>query len=69
MTNTKRNLARGGALSFVGSAVSSVLGFLLTIYLANTLGDAGVGVVLQAMSAFTIALAVNKFSHESRPSG
>lgn len=65
MTNTKRNLARGGALSFVGSAVSSVLGFLLTIYLANTLGDAGVGVVLQAMSAFTIALAVSKFGMDS----
>lgn len=65
MANEKRDLARGGALSFVGSALSAVLGFLFTVYLANALGDAGVGVVLQAISAFTIALALSKFGMDS----
>lgn len=65
MRSEKQNLARGGAVSFVGSAWSAVMGFVLTVYMARSLGDAGVGVVLQAMSVFTIALAFSKFGMDS----
>lgn len=65
MSSEKRNLARGGALSFLGSGLSAVLGFVLTVFLARSLGDAGVGVVMQAMSVFSIALALSKFGMDS----
>lgn len=58
-------LARGGALSFVGSAVSAVMGLVLIIVLGRMLGDAGSGVVLQAVGAFTIALGVARFGMDS----
>lgn len=58
-------LARGGSLSFVGSAVSAVMGLILIVVLGRTLGDAGSGVVLQAIGAFTIALGVARFGMDS----
>lgn len=62
---SRRELARGGALSFVGSATSAVMGLLLIIVLGRSLGDAGSGVVLQAVGAFTIALGVARFGMDS----
>nr|WP_314845524.1 oligosaccharide flippase family protein [uncultured Microbacterium sp.] len=58
-------LARGGALSFVGSAVSAVMGLVLIVVLGRLLGDAGSGIVLQAVGAFTIALGVARFGMDS----
>jgi len=51
-----RQLARGGGISLLGSATSAVMGFVLTVVLARTLGDSGSGVVLQAIAVFTIVL-------------
>ena len=58
-------LARGGALSFIGSAVSAVMGLVLIIVLGQTLGDAGSGVVLQTVGVFSIALGVARFGMDS----
>lgn len=63
--DARRDLARGGALSFIGSATSAVMGLVLIIVLGRTLGDAGSGVVLQAVGVFTIALAVARFGMDS----
>lgn len=60
-----RRLARGGLLSFAGSATSALLGFVLTVVLARTLGDGGSGVVLQAIAVFTIALALARAGMDS----
>ncbi|MGV8886134.1 MAG: oligosaccharide flippase family protein [Microbacteriaceae bacterium] len=60
-----RQLARGGVVSFAGSATSALLGFVLTVVLARTLGDAGSGVVLQAIAVFTIGLAVARAGMDS----
>lgn len=60
-----RELARGSALSFIGSATSAVMGLLLIIVLGRMLGDAGSGVVLQVVGAFTIALGVARFGMDS----
>ena len=68
MTSTpaaRAELARGGALSFVGSVVSAVMGLVLIVVLGRLLGDAGSGVVLQAVGAFTIALGVARFGMDS----
>ncbi|MGO1538761.1 MAG: flippase [Leucobacter sp.] len=61
----KSELARGGALSFVGSATSAVMGLLLIVVLGRMLGDAGTGVVLQVIAVFTIALGVARFGMDS----
>lgn len=61
----RRNLARGGMLSFVGAAASAVLGFLLTVVLARLLGEAGTGIVLQAIAVFTIALSFGRAGMDS----
>jgi O-antigen/teichoic acid export membrane protein len=60
-----RGLARGGLVSFVGSAVSAVMGFVLTIVLARTLGDTGSGIVLQAIAVFTIVLSFARAGMDS----
>lgn len=51
-----RTLAREGAAGFLGAAASAFLGFMLTVVLARVLGDAGSGIVLQAIAVFTIVL-------------
>lgn len=58
-------LARSGALSFAGSAISAVMGLALIIVLGRSLGDAGAGVVLQAIAAFTIALGLARMGMDS----
>ncbi|WP_168929505.1 flippase [Nocardioides sp. GY 10113] len=52
--------ARGGAITFVGAAVSALCGFLFNLLLARLVGPQGAGVVLQAIATFTIALAVGR---------
>lgn len=59
------NLARGALVSFAGAATSAVLGFILTVVLARTLGDAGSGVVLQAIAVFTIVLSLARAGMDS----
>lgn len=61
----RRELARGGAMSFVGAAVSAVLGMVLIVVLGRMLGAAGAGVVLQAVAVFTIALGVARLGMDS----
>lgn len=53
-----REAARGGIVSVAGAGTSAVMGFALTLVLARTYGDAGSGVVLQAIAVFSIALGV-----------
>lgn len=48
-----------------GAATSAVMGFLLTVVLARLLGDAGSGVVLQAIAVFTIVLSLARAGMDS----
>lgn len=57
-TGEIREAARGGIISIVGAGTSAVMGFALTLVLARTYGDAGSGVILQAIAVFSIALGV-----------
>lgn len=57
--------ARGGAISFAGAATSALMGFVLTIVLARTLGDTGAGIVLQAIAAFTIAQSIARLGMDT----
>ncbi|WP_221585060.1 lipopolysaccharide biosynthesis protein [Microbacterium sp. G2-8] len=58
-------LARGGLVSFGGAAAGSALGLALIVVLGRLLGDAGAGVVLQAIAVLTIALAVARAGMDS----
>lgn len=60
-----RSFAREGVASFLGSATSAIMGFVLTIVLARTLGDIGSGVVLQAVAVFTIVLSLARAGMDS----
>lgn len=53
-------LARAGLISFAGSVVGALLGFVLTLALARSFGSSGAGVVLQAIALFTIGLSVGR---------
>lgn len=64
-TQARRGLARGGALGFIGAALSAILGFVLTIVLTRMLGREGAGVVMQATGVFGIVLALAKFGLDS----
>ncbi|MEP6746017.1 MAG: polysaccharide biosynthesis C-terminal domain-containing protein [Gemmatimonadota bacterium] len=59
------NLARGAVVSFAGAATSAVMGFVLTVVLARSLGDAGSGVVLQAVAVFAIVLSLARAGMDS----
>ncbi|WP_181408317.1 lipopolysaccharide biosynthesis protein [Schumannella sp. 10F1B-5-1] len=61
----RRRLARGGGLSFVGSAVSAALGFVATVVVTRALGDAGAGQVLQLMGVLTIAMSFGRLGMDS----
>lgn len=61
----RRSLARGGALSFIGSAASALLGFLVVLAAARLLGDAGAGVLFQAIGIFSIVTVVAKMGLDS----
>ena len=58
-------IARQGAVSLFGSATSAIMGFILTVVLARTLGDVGSGVVLQAVAVFTIVLSLARAGMDS----
>lgn len=60
-----RELARGGAASFVGAIISAAMGFALTVVLARALGDIGSGIVLQAIAVFTIVLSFARSGMDS----
>ena len=63
--NSSRKLAREGAAGFLGAATSAIMGFFLIVVLARVLGDAGSGVVLQAMAVFTIVLSLARAGMDS----
>lgn len=63
--SSRAGLARGGALSFVGSATSAALGFVVVIVLGRALGAQGAGVVTQATGVFTIIMALAKLGLDS----
>lgn len=57
--------ARGGAVTFVGAAASSVLGFVFSLLLARLLGPGDAGVVLQTIALFTIAVSVARLGMDT----
>lgn len=61
----RRELARGGSLSFIGSACSALLGFLLTIVITQLMGAEGAGVIFQATGVFAVVLAFAKVGLDS----
>jgi len=61
----RRELARGGGLSFFGSAGSALLGFVLTVVITRLLGAEGAGVVFQATGVFAVVLAFAKVGLDS----
>lgn len=61
----RRELARGGSLSFVGSACSALLGFVLTIVITQLMGAEGAGVIFQATGVFAVVLAFAKVGLDS----
>lgn len=63
--SAQRELARAGLVSFIGAAMSAVLGFAVIIVLGRMLGDVGSGVVLQVIAVFTIALGLARFGMDS----
>ena len=62
---SRGSLARSSAISFAGSAISAAMGLVLIVVLGRALGDAGSGVVLQAIAAFTIALGIARLGMDS----
>lgn len=60
MTSVLGGAARSSGLSFLGSLISAVAGFALSLVLARTLGPSGSGIVFQMISIFTIAGAFAK---------
>src|SRR5207248_11587968 len=60
MTTTERHgsrvhlLARGGALSLVGSVVTGILAFALVVVVTRTLHPGGAGAFFEAVALFTI---------------
>ncbi|AKK04821.1 polysaccharide biosynthesis protein [Corynebacterium mustelae] len=61
----RRDLARGGMVSFLGSATSALLGFVLTIVFSRLLGADGAGVIFQATGVFAVVLAFAKLGLDS----
>ena len=57
--------ARNGAVSFVGSMVSAVMGFAFTVVLAQTFGVVGSGLAFQAVGIFSIALAISRLGSDT----
>lgn len=64
-TDEIQGAARGGVVTFAGSSISSVMGFVLTLVLARQLGAAGSGVVVQVMAAFMIGLSVSRLGMDT----
>lgn len=60
-----RLLAQTGIISFAGSATSALMGFVFTFVVARGFGSYGVGIILQAIAAFTITLGITKLGMDS----
>lgn len=61
----RRELARGGSLSFIGSAFSAGMGFVLTVIVSRLLGTEGAGLFFQITGIFAMVLAFAKFGMDS----
>lgn len=61
----RRSLARGGALSFIGSAGSAALGFLIVLAAARLMGEQGAGVLFQMIGLFSIVTVLAKVGLDS----
>lgn len=61
----RRELGSGSRISFLGAAFSAAMGFVLVLVLGRSLGDAGAGVVFQAIAVFSIALAIGRAGMDS----
>lgn len=57
--------ARGGAITFVGAAASSGLGFLFSLLLARLFGPTDAGVVLQTIALVAIAVSVARLGMDT----
>lgn len=60
-----RSAARGGIVTVIGAAMSTGMGFVLTMVLARQFGATGAGVVQQAVAAATIALALGRLGMDT----
>lgn len=61
----RRGLARGGALSFLGSTGSAALGFLIVLAAARLMGEAEAGVLIQVIGLFSIVTVLAKVGLDS----
>lgn len=61
----RKELARGGSLSFVGSAFSAGMGFVLTVIVSRLMGAEGAGLFFQVTGIFAMVLAFAKFGMDS----
>lgn len=60
-----RGLARSGAVSFAGAAISALMGFVFTVIVARLFGEHGAGIVLQSIAVFSITLGIGKLGMDS----
>ncbi|GAA1529149.1 hypothetical protein GCM10009788_35750 [Nocardioides humi] len=60
-----RGAARGGLVTLLGAAVSTGMGFVLTMVLARQFGALGAGIVQQAIAAATIGLALGRLGMDT----
>lgn len=63
--STPGSLGRQSAFSFLGSATSAAMGLVLVVVLGRVLGEAGSGVVMQAIGVFMIALGISRCGMDS----
>ncbi|MCO6006745.1 oligosaccharide flippase family protein [Actinoallomurus purpureus] len=60
-----RELARGGAIGLVGSAVAALAGFLLTVVVARVLGPAQTGVFFTVVALFMILTEITELGADT----
>ncbi len=63
--SASRQLARSGSISFVGAAISALMGFVFTLVLARAFGETGAGIVFQTIAIFSIAMSLTKLGMDS----
>ncbi|WP_291278553.1 polysaccharide biosynthesis C-terminal domain-containing protein [Galactobacter sp.] len=61
----EHSLGRQSVFSFLGSATSAAMGLLLVVVLGRVLGEAGSGIVMQAVGVFMIALGISRCGMDS----
>lgn len=60
-----RRIAAAGFISLIGSAFSALMGFVLTIVVARSLGEQGAGVVLQVIGIIMISLSLARLGMDT----